>query len=115
MSQPPGRQHIHQGERDGIGKAEQSGDDDCRRDTADGCADGAHPSPTTISGSGARLINSSEIAAPEVIEANIKADARPAASAIAMVAIISCPAPFERLEVSLTPTIGNRTTRKPYE
>jgi hypothetical protein len=31
------------------------------------------------------------------------------------VAIISCPAPFERLEVLKTPTIGNRTTRKPYE
>src|ERR1700722_14029116 len=31
-------------------------------------------------------------------------------------AIISCPAPFERLEVfSRTPTIGDRTTRKPYE
>jgi hypothetical protein len=34
---------------------------------------------------------------------------------MAMSAIISCPAPFERLEVSSTPTIGNRTTRKPYE
>jgi len=29
--------------------------------------------------------------------------------------IISCPAPFERLEVLKTPTIGDRTTRKPYE
>jgi hypothetical protein len=32
-----------------------------------------------------------------------------------MIAIISCPAPFERLEVLKTPTIGNRTTREPYE
>jgi hypothetical protein len=31
-----------------------------------------------------------------------------------MVVIISCPAPFERLE-ALAPTIGDRTTRKPYE
>jgi hypothetical protein len=62
-----------------------------------------HPNPTTISGSGARLINSSETAAPEVIEANINADARPAASAIDKVAIISCPAPFERLEVVVDP------------
>ena len=76
---------------------------------------GPHTSPTTISGSGARLINSSEIAAPEVIEANIKADAQPPASAMRTVAIISCPAPFERLEASSAPTIGNRTTRKPYE
>jgi hypothetical protein len=28
--------------------------------------------------------------------------------------IISCPAPFERLE-AVAPTIGDRTTRKPYE
>src|ERR1700690_2838534 len=76
---------------------------------------GPHASPTTISGSGARLISNSEIAAPDVIEANINADAKPAASAMDMVAIISCPAPFERLEVLATPTIGNRTTRKPYE
>jgi hypothetical protein len=34
-----------------------------------------------------------------MIEANIKADAAPAASAMAIIAIISCPAPFERLEV----------------
>src|ERR1700693_5613796 len=51
-----------------------------------------------------------------MIEANISADAQPAASAMRRVAIISCPAPFERLEApSRTPTIGNRTTRKPYE
>jgi hypothetical protein len=50
-----------------------------------------------------------------VIEANINAAAKPAASAMDIVAIISCPAPFERLEVVSTPTIGNRTTRKPYE
>jgi hypothetical protein len=31
------------------------------------------------------------------------------------IAIISCPAPFERLEVLRTPTIGNRTIREPYE
>jgi hypothetical protein len=32
-----------------------------------------------------------------------------------MIVIISCPAPFERLEVFETPTIGDRTIRKPYE
>src|SRR5690242_3718018 len=37
-----------------------------------------------------------------------------------IVAFISCPAPFERLEAFLSsrvraPTIGDRTTRKPYE
>jgi len=31
-----------------------------------------------------------------------------------MIVIISCPAPFERLE-AVAPTIGDRTTRKPYE
>src|SRR2546430_13207834 len=50
-----------------------------------------------------------------MIEANIKADAQPAAMAMRTIAIISCPAPFERLEVLRTPTIGNRTTREPYE
>src|SRR5215472_9245611 len=50
-----------------------------------------------------------------MIEANIRADAQPPASAIRTVTIISCPAPFERLEASSTPTIGNRTIRKPYE
>ena len=50
-----------------------------------------------------------------MIEANISADAQPAAMAMRMIAIISCPAPFERLEVFSTPTIGDRTTRKPYE
>jgi hypothetical protein len=50
-----------------------------------------------------------------MIEANINADAEPAAMAMRTIAIISCPAPFERLEVLKTPTIGNRTTREPYE
>ena len=50
-----------------------------------------------------------------MIEANISADAEPAAMAMRTIAIISCPAPFERLEVFGTPTIGDRTTRKPYE
>jgi hypothetical protein len=48
-------------------------------------------------------------------EANINADAQPAAIAIRTVTIISCPAPFERLEILAIPTIGNRTTREPYE
>jgi hypothetical protein len=47
-------------------------------------------------------------------EANISADAQPAARAIRRLVIISCPAPFERLEAQ-TPTIGDRTARKPYE
>jgi hypothetical protein len=34
-----------------------------------------------------------------MIEANISADAQPAARAMIVIAIISCPAPFERLEV----------------
>src|SRR5947207_2513791 len=50
-----------------------------------------------------------------MIEANISADAQPAARPMRTIAIISCPAPFERLEVVSTPTIGDRTTRKPYE
>jgi hypothetical protein len=50
-----------------------------------------------------------------MIEANIRADAAPAATAMRTVAIISCPAPFERLEVFTTPTIGDRMARKPYE
>src|SRR6266481_7237121 len=52
-----------------------------------------------------------------MIEANISAAVKPAASAIRIIAIISCPAPFERLEIleKRTPTIGDRTTRKPYE
>jgi hypothetical protein len=50
-----------------------------------------------------------------MIEANISADALPAAPAMRRLVIISCPAPFERLEVFWTPTIGDRTTRKPYE
>jgi hypothetical protein len=33
---------------------------------------------------------------------------------MATIAIIGCPAPFERLE-AFAPTIGDRTTRKPYE
>jgi hypothetical protein len=36
------------------------------------------------------------------------ADATPAAMATRKVVIISCPAPFERLEVLETPTIGDR-------
>ena len=40
-----------------------------------------------------------EISAPEMIDANISAEAAPAASAIRTNAVISCPAPFERLEV----------------
>src|SRR4051794_6551091 len=50
-----------------------------------------------------------------MIEANIRADAEPATKAIRTTVIISCPAPFERLEVFKTPTIGDRTIRKPYE
>jgi len=48
-------------------------------------------------------------------DAYIRAEAQPAAMATATFTIISCPAPFERLEVAWTPTIGDRTTRKPYE
>src|ERR1700761_5051594 len=76
---------------------------------------GPQPSAATISGSGARYSNSSEISSPEIVEANINADAQPAAKAMGSIAIISCPAPFERLEVLRTPTIGDRMTRKPYE
>src|ERR1700755_2685831 len=58
----------------------------------------------------------SEISAPDMIEANISADAAPAASPMRTIAIISCPAPFERLEVHFrTPTIGNRNDPEPYE
>src|SRR5882757_1000084 len=49
-----------------------------------------------------------------MVEANINADAEPAANAMRTVVIISCPAPFERLE-AFAPTIGDRTIRKPYE
>src|SRR5437667_1551343 len=38
-----------------------------------------------------------------MIEANISAEAQPAAMATSRIAIISCPAPFERLEVRLNP------------
>src|ERR1700716_2583745 len=38
-----------------------------------------------------------------MIEANIRADAQPAATAMRTIAIISCPAPFERLEVFQEP------------
>jgi hypothetical protein len=34
-----------------------------------------------------------------MIETNISADAQPAARAMSVITIISCPAPFERLEV----------------
>jgi hypothetical protein len=51
-----------------------------------------------------------------MIEANINADAQPAAMAMRTIMVISCPAPFERLEVPWrTPTIGDRRSRKPYE
>ena len=64
---------------------------------------GPHPIAATINGSGARLTSNSEISAPEIIEANIRADAQPAAKAIRMIASISCPAPFERLEARESP------------
>src|SRR6476659_1845370 len=76
---------------------------------------GPHPSAATISGSGAMIESSNETGTPDIVEANISADAQPAARAMRTIAIISCPAPFERLEVVSTPTIGDRTTRKPYE
>jgi hypothetical protein len=41
-----------------------------------------------------------------MIEANISADAQPAASAMRRVAIISCPAPFERLECGQLISVG---------
>src|SRR5215470_17592215 len=75
---------------------------------------GPQPIAATISGSGARLNRTSEISAPEMSEANISAEAAPAAMAMATIAIIGCPAPFERLE-AFAPTIGDRTPRKPYE
>ena len=79
-------------------------------------ASGPHPSAATINGSGAKYSSNREISAPEMIEANISADAQPAAMAMRTIMVISCPAPFERLEIPLrTPTIGDRTTRKPYE
>jgi hypothetical protein len=40
-----------------------------------------------------------EISAPEMIEANISADAQPAAMAMRIM-VISCPAPFERLDIA---------------
>src|SRR5229473_2803808 len=64
---------------------------------------GPHPNAATMSGRGARLNSNSEISAPETIEANISADAQPAAIAMRTIAIISCPAPFERLEVLQEP------------
>jgi hypothetical protein len=59
---------------------------------------GPQPIAATISGSGARLNRTSEISAPETIETNISAEAAPEAMAIRTIAIIGCPAPFERLE-----------------
>src|SRR4030081_2945167 len=59
---------------------------------------GPHPSAAPMSGRGARLNSNNEISAPETIEANISADAQPAAMAMRTIAIISCPAPFERVE-----------------
>src|SRR6185312_2635414 len=76
---------------------------------------GPHPMPATISGIDARYISSAEISVREITDANISADAEPAAIPMRIIAIISCPAPFERLEVVSTSTIGDRTTRKPYE
>src|SRR5437763_17216014 len=73
------------------------------------------PVAATSKGRGARQNSTIDISAPDRTDAYIRADAAPAATAMAMSAIISCPAPFERLEVSSTPTIGDRTTRKPYE
>src|SRR5260370_33342412 len=76
---------------------------------------GPHPSAATMSGRGARLNSNSEISAPETIEANISADAQPAAMAMRTIAIISCPAPFERLEVFDNPNHRQPDDRKPYE
>src|SRR3954463_5954010 len=76
---------------------------------------GPHPSAATMSGSGAIMESSNETGTPDIVEANISTDAQPAARPMRIIAIISCPAPFERLEVFWTPTIGDRTTRKPYE
>src|SRR5229473_7052267 len=67
---------------------------------------GPHPSAATMSGRGARLNSNSEISAPETIEANISADAQPAAMAMRTIAIISCPAPFERLEHGQHVSVG---------
>ena len=64
---------------------------------------GPHPSAATISGNGASRESSNEIGTPDIVEANISADAQPAARAMRIIAIISCPAPFERLEVLLDP------------
>ncbi len=64
---------------------------------------GPQPRAATISGNGARYSNSTEISAPDTIEANISADALPAAMAMRTIVIISCPAPFERLEVRVNP------------
>src|SRR5262245_7466228 len=61
-------------------------------------ASGPHPIAATISGSGARCTRISEIGTPEAREAYISAEAAPAAIAMAIVAFIGCPAPFERLE-----------------
>src|SRR3954452_6596655 len=60
---------------------------------------GPHPSAATMSGSGAIMDSSNEIGAPDIVEANISADAQPATRPMRIIAIISCPAPFERLEV----------------
>src|SRR5450631_3445894 len=76
---------------------------------------GPHPSAATMSGRGARLNSNSEISAPETIEANISADAQPAAMAMRTIAIISCPAPFERLEVFENPNHRQPGDREPYE
>src|SRR5450631_3085067 len=71
-------------------------------------ASGPHPIAATINGSGA-------ISAPEMIEANISAEALPAAMAMRTITIISCPAPFERLEVFSNPNHRQPGDREPYE
>src|SRR6201999_4655687 len=55
------------------------------------------------------------MSAPELIEANISADAQPAAMAMNRTTIISCPAPFERLEVRENPNHRQPDDPEPYE
>src|SRR5215207_6755694 len=59
---------------------------------------GPHPIAATMSGRGARRESSNESGTPDIVEANISADAQPAARPMGIIAIISCPAPFERLD-----------------
>src|SRR6478672_3644625 len=67
---------------------------------------GPHPSAATISGSGAMMESSNETGTPDIVEANISADAQPAARAMRTIAIISCPAPFERLDRGQFVSVG---------